>query len=143
LARLLNHYPEAGHNGVTISKLAEDWYNLLVEEDVTSGQFAHGVRHAVKHCRFFPKLADILVGVKTYREKTPPQPKADPNVKMIEEYTANADNLLPEEIERNRKMIKMIAKAATRQVTIEEAVEYVEAALAEGKNFTITENVCK
>ena len=63
LAKLLIHYPESGHNTTSLGKLAFDWHDLLVEEGVTQKQFSSGVRHAVKTCRFFPKLADVLAGV--------------------------------------------------------------------------------
>jgi hypothetical protein len=136
LSRLLNHFPEAGHNGKTITRLAEDWFNLLREEQVTSLQFTHGMRWAVKHCRFFPKLVDILDGVKTYRERPPAAPEPDPNVKQLAEYTTTKENLMPQEIKRNKNMIAMITKAALRQVPVEDAVEYVEDQLKRGKNFT-------
>ena len=128
LLRLTNHYPEAGHNGTTTSKLAVDWFSLLIEDGVTQAQFVAGMRHAVKTCRFFPKLADVLEGVKNYREK-PPAPKKS-GCLQIEEHTVNGDNLTKEEIERNMKRIEMVKMVyhpdPEKRVTIEEAVALVE-----------------
>ena len=127
LAKLLNHYPESGHNMTSIGKLAFDWHDLLTEEGVTQKQFSSGVRHAVKTCRFFPKLADVLAGVKSYRTN-PPAPRSA--ALQIEEHTASGDNLTPEEIARNMERIKMIKLVfhpdPEKRVTIEEAVAFVE-----------------
>jgi len=121
LAKLLNHYPESGHNATSIGKLAFDWHDLLTEEGVTRKQFSAGIRHAVKTCRFFPKLADVLEGVRGYRE-SPPQPKSD--TLQIADTTSMHD-VTPEEVERNKERIQIILKALSKELTIEEAVEMV------------------
>ena len=121
LAKLLNHYPESGHNTTSLGKLAFDWHDLLTEEGVTQKQFSAGVRHAVKTCRFFPKLADVLAGVTKYRE-TPPQPQT--NAMQIEDVTSNHD-LTPEEVERNKARIAEILAMLAGQKSIDEAVDAV------------------
>lgn len=63
-------------------------------------------------------------GVGQYRER-PPEAKAT-NSLQIAEYTANGDNLTPEEIERNNERIAMIKKVLTKEVSLEEAVEFIE-----------------
>ena len=123
LAKLLIHYPESGHNTTSLGKLAFDWHDLLVEEGVTQKQFSSGVRHAVKTCRFFPKLADVLAGVQQHRER-PPQPQV--NTMQIEDVTSRHD-LTPEEIERNKERIGEILQMLAGQKSIDEAVEAVEA----------------
>ena len=123
LAKLLNHYPESGHNMTSIGKLAFDWHDLLTEEGVTQKQFSAGIRHAVKNCRFFPKLADVLEGVAKYRE-APPQPKINAN--QIEDVTSNHD-LTPEEIERNKQRVAEILSMLKGQKSVDEAVAAVEA----------------
>ena len=117
LAKLLNHYPEAGHNATSIGKLAFDWHDLLSEEGVTQKQFSAGIRHAVKTCRFFPKLADVLAGVEKYRE-SPPKPQV--NEMQIEDTTSRHD-LTPEEIARNKERIGLITGALAGQLTWDEA----------------------
>ena len=122
LAKLLNHYPESGHNMTSIGKLAFDWHDLLTEEGVTQKQFSAGIRHAVKNCRFFPKLADVLAGVQQHREM-PPQPRI--NAMQIEDVTSRHD-LTPEEIERNKERIAEILQMLAGQKSIDEAVEAVQ-----------------
>lgn len=106
----------------SIGKLAFDWHDLLTEEGVTQKQFSAGIRHAVKNCRFFPKLADVLAGVQQYRER-PPQPKI--NAMQIEDVTSNHD-LTPEEIERNKQRVAEILSMLAGQKSIDEAVEAVQ-----------------
>ena len=122
LAKLLNHYPESGHNTTSLGKLAFDWHDLLVEEGVTQKQFSSGVRHAVKTCRFFPKLADVLAGVQQHRER-PQQPQVNPV--QIEDVTSNHD-LTPEEVERNKARIAEILAMLAGQKSIDEAVDAVQ-----------------
>lgn len=122
LAKLLNHYPESGHNTTSLGKLAFDWHDLLTEEGVTQKQFSSGVRHAVKTCKFFPKLADVLAGVQQHRER-PPQPQI--NDMQIEDVTSQHD-LTPEEIERNKERISDILQMLAGKKSIEEAVEAVQ-----------------
>ena len=90
---------------------------------MTQKQFSSGVRHAVKTCRFFPKLADVLEGVATYRER-PPQPQV--NAMQIEDTTSQHD-LTPEEVARNKERIEDILQMLAGKKSIEEAVEAVEA----------------
>lgn len=129
LARLLNHYPESGHNAATLSKLAFDWHDLLVDEGVTQNQFFHGIRHAAKTCRFFPKLADVLAGVTAYREK--PTSQGCSTAMQLPEHTATAENWTPEEIARNKERIRMVLLVChpdpSKRVSIEEAVDFIEA----------------
>lgn len=122
LAKLLNHYPEAGHNSSTISKLALDWFDLLKEEGVTQAQFSAGMRYSVKNCRFFPKLADVLGGVRVYREK----PIQGQNRPLLEANTASPINFTPEEIERNKERVQIILDVISKKISCEEGVEKSE-----------------
>lgn len=127
LAKLLNHYPESGHNSNTLARLAFDWFDLLSEEDVTQRQFSAGIRHAVKTCRFFPKLADVLEGVANYRSN--PNTRPLPNGALqIEEHTATTANLTPEEVERNKARVRSIVAMLSRKITMDDAVKAVESA---------------
>ena len=123
LSKLVNHYPESGHNGQTLSRLAADWLDLLSEEGVTQGQFSAGVRHAVKNCSFFPKVADVLKGVREYRENPPAKPKA--NALQIAERTSQHD-LTPEEIERNRARLDNIVDMLAGKISMNDAVKRAE-----------------
>ena len=122
LAKLLNHYPEAGHNSSTISKLALDWFDLLREEGVTQAQFSAGMRYSVKNCRFFPKLADVLGGVRVYREK----PIQGQNRPLLEGNTTSTMNFTSEEIERNKKRTQIVLNVLAKKMTYEEGVEEQE-----------------
>lgn len=128
LAKLLNHYPESGHNLNTLPRLAFDWFDLLSEEGVTRVQFSAGIRHAVKTCRFFPKLADVFEGVAAYREN--PTPLRASTATLIEAHTSTADNLTPEEIERNLQRIEAVKmvfhRDPAKRMSIEEATAFVE-----------------
>ena len=123
----MTHYPESGHNLNTLGRLSFDWFDLLKEEGVTRPQFSAGIRHAVKTCRFFPKLADVLDGVKNYRTN-PPAPRSA--ALQIEEHTATSNSWTPEEIARNMERIEMIRLVfhpdPEKRVTVEEAVAFVE-----------------
>lgn len=118
LVRLLNHYPESGHNNQTLANLAVDWVDLLDEEGVTQKQFAFGVRHAVKACSFFPKVADVLKGVREYRER-PPEAKNLANSLLAEETSRH--DLTPEEVERNQARVQLIVKALAGNMSFEDA----------------------
>jgi hypothetical protein len=124
LLKLINHYPESGHNGKTVSRLAVDWFDLLTEEGVTSKQFSAGVRHSVKTCSFFPKLVDVLKGVSLYREK-PPVQKAGQHM-QIEDVTSMHD-MTPEEVERNKARLKTITEMLAGKLSTDEAVKAIEA----------------
>jgi len=125
LAKLINHYPEAGHNSKTIIRLADDWLDLLSEDNVTSNQFSQGVRWSVKNCRFFPKVADVLEGVRIHRTAIPtvlPMPK----VAQIEESTTDGKNWTEEELARNKERISHILAMLSREKTMDQAVSDVE-----------------
>lgn len=124
LVRLLNHYPESGHNSQTLANLAVDWVDLLDEEGVTQKQFAFGVRHAVKTCSFFPKVADVLKGVREYRER--PLATKEPTNALLAEETSRHD-LTPEEVERNKKRVQLIMKALSGRMSFDQAEREVEA----------------
>lgn len=64
-------YPEAGHNGASLALLAGEWHDLLTEEDVQADEFVAAMRRVKKRCRFFPKIADVLEGVRDLREHPP------------------------------------------------------------------------
>ena len=119
LAKLLNHYPEAGHNSSTISRLSVDWFDLLSEEKITQKQFSAGMRHAVKTCRFFPKLVDVLDGVRVYRESLPMPIRS--GALQIEDHTATAENWTPEEVERNKKRVRLITDALAGRLSWDDA----------------------
>ena len=123
LAKLLNHYPESGHNSNTLGRLAFDWFDLLSEDGVTQKQFSAGIRHSVKTCRFFPKLADVLAGVTRYRENPPPPTV---NATMITDTTGNETNWTPEEIERNKKRISHIVSMLSKEKSMDDAIIAVE-----------------
>lgn len=119
LSKLANHYPEAGYNGKTLISLAADWFDLLSEEKVTQKQFSAGVRHAVKTCRFFPKLADVLEGVRSYREA--PTRISGTMTLRIEADTATAENLTAEERARNKERVRLITEALAGRMSMEDA----------------------
>lgn len=123
LAKLLNHYPESAHNLKTISRLSADWFDLLKEEGVTKRQFSAGMRHAVKTCRFFPKLVDVLDGVKGYREN--PKPAQATGAVQISD-TSSQHDLTPEEIARNKERIAEILKMLKGEKSIDETIAAVE-----------------
>lgn len=113
---LLVLYPEAGHNGNTISVLAEQWRDLLADEDVSEPEFLWAVRRAKKKCRFFPKPADILEGVNEYRERLPD--RVD-EARRLPQSSAVA--LSPEEIRRNKERLEIIAMQAAKKISPEDA----------------------
>jgi hypothetical protein len=119
---MLIHFPESGHNGKTLQLLADDWYELLADEGVTSGQFEVGIKYAKKNCSFFPKVADIMKGVMSFREN-PPAPRYDQN--QIADTTSMHD-LTPEEISRNKERMKHITDMLSGALSIEDAVRAVE-----------------
>lgn len=109
-------FPEAGHNGETIPHLAEQWQDLLADEDVAEPEFRWAMRRAKKRCRFFPKIADIMEGVTEYREHPPA--RIDAAHRLPQESSVP---LSPEEIERNKARLEIIGQQAARKITAEEA----------------------
>jgi hypothetical protein len=69
LANYVLHYPEAGQNGESLVALANDYFEDLRDENVSDELFLIAARNARKVCRFFPKIADILVEVEKNKEK--------------------------------------------------------------------------
>lgn len=103
--------------------MSADWFDLLKEEGVTKRQFSAGMRHAVKTCRFFPKLVDVLDGVKGYREApTRVQPTGAPQISD----TSSQYDLTPEEIARNKERIGEILKMLAGEKSMDEAIAAVE-----------------
>ena len=124
---LLVLYPEAGHNGATLVLLAEQWQDLLADDAVTEAEFVWSMRRAKKHCRFFPKIADILEGVRAYREHPPAT--VDAKHRLAEESTVP---LTPDEKARNRKRIAVMLAQLSHQISPEEAADELQA-IAEGR----------
>lgn len=118
LTPLLVLYPEAGHNGNTIPALAEQWRDLLADEDVAEAEFLWAVRRAKKKCRFFPKIADIMEGVTEYREHPPAT--VDAAHRLPQESIVP---LSPEEIARNQARLAILTKQFTGKLTAQEALE--------------------
>ena len=116
LMPLLVLYPEAGHNGNTIPALAEQWRDLLADEDVAEPEFVWAMRRAKKKCKYFPNIADIMEGVTEYREHPPA--RIDAAHRLPQE---SAVPLSPEEIERNKQRIDILAAQMARKITAEEA----------------------
>ena len=111
--------------------------DLLDEEGVTQKQFSFGVRYAVKTCSFFPKVADVLKGVREYRER-PPAAK-EPTNALLPDETSRHD-LTPEEIERNRSRVQLIVKALAGQMSFDEAERDV-AAMSHIGEFTAVDEL--
>ncbi len=123
LFRLLNHYPESGHNGATIKRLADDYFEDMIDEGVTLRQFERGISAARKTCRFFPKVFELLVLIREDRGRIDQRPTQ--NRIALPDQTTEHD-LTPEEIEKNKKRIKVITDMLAKKLTIEEAEEMVK-----------------
>lgn len=114
-------YPEAGHNGDTIPVLAEQWRDLLADEDVAEQEFVWAMRRAKKRCKFFPTIADVLEGVHEYREHPPA--RVDAAHRLPQE---SAVPLSAEEIARNKARLDVIAAQIARKIAAEEAAVMLE-----------------
>lgn len=90
---------------------------------MTRKQFSAGMRHAVKTCRFFPKLVDVLDGVRSYRE-SPTTVHAN-TAPQISDSTSHHD-LTPEEVARNKERIGEILKMLSREKSMDEVIAAVE-----------------
>ena len=90
---------------------------------MTQRQFSAGMRHAVKTCRFFPKLVDVLDGVKGYREC--PRPAQATGALQISDSSSQHD-LTPEEVARNKERIGEILKMLAGEKSMDEAIAAVE-----------------
>lgn len=122
--RLLNHYPESGHNKQTLAKLSEDyWEDFKAEGITTVEQLKPSLSLARRRCKFFPKSSDIISAYKELKAK-----RRISMPVMIEEKTSMHD-LLPEEVERNKEMIAISRDAILRKITWEEAEKRQEALL--------------
>lgn len=124
---LLVLYPEAGHNGATLVILAEQWQDLLADDAVDEAEFIWAMRWVKRHCRFFPKIADILEGVRAYREHPPAT--VDAKQRLAEESMVP---VTPEERARNRKRIAVMLAQLSHQISPEEAADELQA-IAEGR----------
>lgn len=115
-------YPEAGHNGATLALLAEQWRDLLADEQVDEAEFVWAMRRAKKRCRFFPKPVDVLEGVQAYREHPP--------AKLGAAHRLPAESVVPltaDERARNVKKIAVLIAQAARQISPEEAADELQA----------------
>lgn len=118
---LLVLYPEAGHNGASLEILAEQWADLLADEDVSEDEFCWAIRRAKKRCKFFPKPADIMEGVGEYRHNPPPT--VDAAHRLPQE---SAVCLSPEEIERNKARLEILTLQAANKISPQDAARRME-----------------
>ena len=123
LTPLIVLYPEAGHNGASIEILAEQWADLLSDddEDVSEAEFLWAIRRAKKRCKFFPKVADIMEGVNEYRERPPAT--VDAAHRLPQESVVN---LSPAEIERNKARLEILALQAQNKISPQDAARRME-----------------
>lgn len=113
--RLLPHYPEPGHNGMTLREIADDWRDLMADEDVSEAEFVQAVRRHKKRSDFFPKLADILAGVRECREHPP--------ARVDEAHRLPVESVVPlsrAEVAENIRRLKLLALLAAKRITNEE-----------------------
>ena len=81
-------------------------------ENVTLEEFASAIHRAKLKCKFFPKVADIMEFVQYSRE----HPIASKSVQISNESYAQ---LTDEEIERNKKRIRVILDQLAGKITKE------------------------
>ena len=112
LAQLLPHFPEAGHNAVTLRALSADWLDLLSGEDVSKTEFVAAIRRAKMKCKFFPKVADLMEAVQHMREHPP-------EVDQSRQLTAQGEApMSQEEIDRNVRRLKILADQIAGKISV-------------------------
>lgn len=115
-------FPLEGHNGASLRLLAGYWRDLLADEDVGDEEFAFALRRAMKRCRYWPKIADILEGVREFRENPP---RIGPERRLAQESVVP---LSAEERRRNLRRMAIIGRQARREITAEEAERMIREA---------------
>lgn len=122
LVRLLAHYPESSHNGKTLGKLSEDyWEDFQAEGLLTVEQLKPAISLTRRRAKFFPKSAEIIAAFKELKAKG-----RIPGQKMIS-ATSTWSEPTKEEIEKNKKLIAISADAIAKKITSEEAARRQEA----------------
>ncbi len=119
LISYLPHYPESGHNGETLRRLAVDYLEDIQEEGMSSLEFDLAVKHARRRCQFFPKVADLISSCCELRAN-PPKKKV---VALIEEQSTVETPEMREAVKKNRAIIAQIIK---HEITLEEAEEQMQ-----------------
>lgn len=104
LARLVFHYPEAGHNGGTLNGVARDYFEDLTEDRTSAEEFADAVKLARRRCKFFPKIADII----ELREELRAAPIRKPVAGLIEAESLVKTPEMMEEGKRNCKIVRLM-----------------------------------
>ncbi len=118
---LMAHYPESGHNGTTLGSVANDYFDDLLSEYVSSNEFKFAIVQVRKKCKFFPKMADILEAVNEYRKNPPPSK----TVRIAEDCGQEAP-LTPEQIERNKKRYWILSQISSGRISYEEGTKKIE-----------------
>lgn len=131
LVRLLNHYPECGHNQKTLVKLAEDyWEDFQAEGIATVEQLKPSISLVRRKAKFFPKSSEIIAA---YNELKAKGRVKDPR-RMIEQTTSMHDPT-PDEVERNKKFISICMDVVARRITPDEGEEMQKKLIEENQTF--------
>lgn len=102
--------------------LADDWFEILASESVTSFQFSAAVKAVKRKCGFFPKVSDVFKAVQEYRENPP---AIEYRQAQLADTTSQHD-LTPEEVEKNLARLKHINRMLSKEISMEEAIGAVE-----------------
>lgn len=130
LFRLLNHYPECGHNSKTLIKLAEDyWEDFESEGLLTVEQLKPSISLARRSSKFYPKSSDII---KAYKELKAKGRVAKPLMQIEQKSTWH--DPLPHETELNKKRISILADVVCKKITKEEGEEKQKLLLRNGES---------
>lgn len=116
-------FPETKYSPQQLKLIAQEYHEDLVDEHVTTGEFAEAAKEVRKRARWFPKMVDILGAVNERRQR---HEQTMCGKIMIEGKTSRHD-LTPEEVDANRRRVKAITDMLAGKLSIQDAEKAVVA----------------
>lgn len=112
-------YPETRYTSSQMIVLSREYYEDLVDE-IPVEIFDDTIRQTRKTCRYFPKVVDIILARDIIASRTIAIRRT-----ALPEQTSEHD-LTPEEIEVNKRRLKIIRAVATNRITFNQGLERLE-----------------
>lgn len=114
-------FKSAGYGNEQLAMISAEYLEDLHAEGVTLRQFGAAARMVRRRCRFFPSMAEILDAVQECRCRPELMAPVNSTAQQIPEHTATCDNWTPEELERNKERVRLIAEALAGKMSFDEA----------------------
>jgi len=125
-------FREAGYSQDQLEFLADDYFEDMVDDGVTSEQFKAAAKIVRKKANFFPKVKEILDARAEYCRN--PDRFVTDNKKQIATTSSEHDKT-PEEIDLSLQILSIAGKLARREITAKDCAMMQAEILGKKKEF--------